>query len=311
MNYIETDKVILNNNEQLNPTLVCIICAGIVIEAKQCSICNRLSCSKCLINQTLPIQCQCESTQFTDLPDILLNQLRSLNIRSSCCNNLIPYDQYLNHYTSCSNLIKCSQCNFYYKRGEDHIICLKLSKGEKDMLTQDYINRTISQAFPDSGRDVFVHTGLYLPGKCYICGDKAKYNCYKCKGELCKQCGSVMVILKYKTIRNNISLAYDDYRKNLKCSVFFPIIHLYSSIKSPDYGITVAMILFITMYAFLGWLIDVLIFIGVVLVYIILMPMLFLILLCIFMTIYVLVVMPMLYFYWLFYLNKKRKCERC
>jgi hypothetical protein len=330
MNYIDADRVTLDPNETLNPLLLCLICSGIVIDPKQCESCEKLTCSSCLNNNTLPLSCpNCKGKSFTTAKEELYCDLHNLTIKSTCCERTIPYQSYLKHYELCPNLTRCPDCLFYYKTSEEHIICLKVSKGDNTTRNKDVIlapnnhsDNTVSEGtgsvnhnngVPDSlsGREVFVHPAMFrYIGKCYVCKGKSKFNCYKCKGKLCKKCGAVSNYFRFKFIREIIGTTVVDFENSIKFGLFFPIIsNCYLKQKTTQK--IAHTIFFLIFYLLVFWAIDFLIMIFVIVFYICVIPLLFISLICTFLLFYTFTVIPLIYCYWLFYLHRKRKCERC
>ncbi len=64
MNYIDVEKVIIDNKEIMTELLFCLICQGIVINPKECSKCQRPFCVRC-VNLLENKECAvCKNAEF-------------------------------------------------------------------------------------------------------------------------------------------------------------------------------------------------------------------------------------------------------
>jgi hypothetical protein len=196
MNYIDPDKVIVEQGE-LDESLICPICFGVLIDPVQCAKCHHCYCSGC-ISRLLTKQCSiCRDITFIINPADVLKQLEALKFRTLCCDEIITYSQNRYHYSLCKlaccpnvgctyvglkdmferhtsscpfKLIKCIRCNcdILYRDQRDHEAACLLSAVQPVSVPVVQVNR---------------------PSLCEQCVTRIiRYKCYKCNCRVCNKC---------------------------------------------------------------------------------------------------------------------------
>jgi hypothetical protein len=305
MNYIETEMIIIKPFEKLNHFLICILCAGVVIDPKQCTKCKKLVCSMCLLNKTTP-QCECGEINFIQPQEKVLQELKSLLIKSPCCSRQLNYDNYLTHLTNCPSMTQCQRCNIYHLKDQEHRNC------KEALVTENILSKDQTAINPPTTtREVFIHTTVTdLQKSCYICKQRARYACLKCRGDICQKCGTSCWIFGLNGFERRVRLKVVSYRKCMDWDYFCPV---FLKLNPEIVGSRGPRLTgnFYYFYFTGGWVIYLFILLMTTMVYIILIPFVFVACVCLCIFFYMIFVVPCLFIYWLFYLKGKRKCLKC
>jgi len=117
--YIDTECVInLNYYDSIKEIIVCNICTGILINARECSSCQNSFCKNCLdewicFNESCPYKCK--KTEFRESSRTLKNLLEKLHLKCLFCPNseiCYTYLNYINHIKNCENIkMSCPTCS--------------------------------------------------------------------------------------------------------------------------------------------------------------------------------------------------------
>lgn len=120
-NYIK-DK---DNFKSLIDFVICEKCKNILLNPKECSICNGIYCSTCIesniaepgVDILLKCPKSCVNSNFstTKMTVKLLSKLEFVCLKG--CDNILVYDNYLNHVNSCyGKMDKCPICESIVKK---------------------------------------------------------------------------------------------------------------------------------------------------------------------------------------------------
>jgi hypothetical protein len=309
MSYIDSDQIVLKENEVLNQLLICLICTGILISPKECSKCQRAFCEACL-KKLKPRRCGvCKNTVFVNAHIQTKYYLEALKFKTICCDTIIDYNQHKSHIEECPNTVLCKECNTKYIKEEEHNCPVVLARQLEENNNNAQLARrnTVGIDGIDTGREIFVHSGLVLPGKCKVCRERDhKFPCYICEKDVCEVCAPISVIFKIDRIRKYAREQFTDYASGFKCSTFFVIYSCYEEgLAECNYGAV------ITIYIFMGLLFDIFMATLIGVIYIIIIPLLYFLFFIVFSIFYILLYVPFTYFYWVICLNRRRACIKC
>jgi hypothetical protein len=212
MNYIDVDKVILENNQELNELLICLICQGIVIYPEECSSCQRPYCTNC-INRMEKKECaQCKTLTFNQAHIQTRRLLNELKFKTECCDTIIKYSDIPKHITECGEYTKCILCNKYYSKVDyEHSPLCKLTEqlNNNDMSKNTILplQNNFFQVINNDNSQI-----IQNPSKlCNICNTKDYVRkCKKCSHHICESCTYYPNVIDIFRINENyeIPLAY-------------------------------------------------------------------------------------------------------
>ena len=142
--YLDPDSVTnLAFYDSIREIVVCNICTGILINPRECSLCQNSFCKKCLdewtcINSSCPYKC--EKSEFRESSRTLKNLLEKLLFKCLfCCNTEInhPYPLFLNHLKSCERIkVNCPTCDSLVNKKtlNENKVYLKLKENYNNLL---------------------------------------------------------------------------------------------------------------------------------------------------------------------------------
>ena len=93
---IEADHLKMNQGEELDSILICTICQGILVNPKECKLCQRSFCTPCLdkwrVNSSICPN-QCKNPHFTNSHLVIRNSLDKLKFRcyNKSCEVVLSY----------------------------------------------------------------------------------------------------------------------------------------------------------------------------------------------------------------------------
>jgi hypothetical protein len=309
MSYIDADKIVLKENEVLNQLLICLICTGILIDPKECSKCQRAYCEGCL-KKLKPKRCSvCKHPSFVNAHIQTKYYLDALKFKTVCCDTVISYSDNKTHIQNCEHTVLCKDCNLKYIKEEDHICLVAANNDLRGGSNLELARRNTIGALDgvDTNREVFVHSGVVPPGRCYICRDREhKYQCYMCEKNMCERCAPITAVFKWDKVKKYAREQFADYMSGYKCSTFFVIYSCYEEgLSECNYSAV------ITIYIFLGLVFDIFMAALIGVIYVIVIPILYFLFFTVFMLLYFLIYVPFTYFNWIICYNRKRACIRC
>lgn len=100
--------------------ITCDICLGILMNPKQCSVCETTFCEDCInswTNKHNSCPMRCNSFKIVDPPRVLKNMLGKLEFKCTDCSKNFSYDKFCSHTKDCkgsdsnSNSSKCPVCS--------------------------------------------------------------------------------------------------------------------------------------------------------------------------------------------------------
>lgn len=137
--------------DSIREIVVCNICTGILLNPRECSLCQNSFCKKCLdewtcINSSCPYKC--EKSEFRESSRTLKNLLEKLLFHCNSCNSTEKeqtYALFLKHVKSCEKIkVNCPTCDslvnkktlnenkFYLKLKESYNNLLEKFKSSKE-----------------------------------------------------------------------------------------------------------------------------------------------------------------------------------
>jgi hypothetical protein len=125
MSYINSSRVIAKDNDTIADKLFCLLCKGLLVDPKHCTDCQTNICLSCLWKQINPKCNNCDSENFSNADHNIRSELNKLDIRVSCCNEIINYQEHKLHPNKCKNSKRCDFCCLFYFPDEIHI-CLRI-----------------------------------------------------------------------------------------------------------------------------------------------------------------------------------------
>lgn len=150
--YIDQDSITnLAFYDSIREIVVCNICTGILVNPRECSLCQNSFCKKCLdewtcINSSCPYKC--DKSEFRESSRTLKNLLEKLVFNCLYCSNAEknqPYPLFLNHLKICEKIkVNCPTCDtlvnkktlnenkFYLKLKENYNTLLEKFKNLKE-----------------------------------------------------------------------------------------------------------------------------------------------------------------------------------
>jgi hypothetical protein len=306
MSYIDSDRVVLNENEVLNQLLICLICTGILIDPKECSKCQRAYCEDCL-KKLKPNRCSvCKNLTFANAHIQTKYYLDALKFKTVCCDTIINYSENKTHIQNCEQTVLCKDCNIKYIKEEDHTCIVN----DNDLTNPGQValarTNTVAHDGIDTNREVFIH-GILPTSRCYICRERdIKYQCFLCEKNVCEKCAPISAVFKWEKIKRFAKEQFSDYMSGYKCSTFFVIYSCYEE-GSSDCSYSAVIVI----YIFLGLAFDIFMAALIGMIYVIVIPMVYLVFFTVFIMLYILAYVPFTYFNWIICLNRKRTCIRC
>lgn len=158
--YLDPDSIINTNFfESIKEIVVCTICSGILVNPRECSLCQNSFCKKCLdewtcLNDSCPFKC--EKSEFKESSRTLKNILEKLIFKCLFCDQVEKDGNYFNHLIHlkiCEKIkINCPTCDsivfkkrlkedkFYLKLKENYSLLIekfKILKEENQKLKED------------------------------------------------------------------------------------------------------------------------------------------------------------------------------
>lgn len=210
--------------ENVKEMLSCCICAGILINPKQCSTCENCFCSECIENwikksHTCPFKCS--YPKIKEGGRMIKNLLEKLifTCENKCGATNLSYNNKIEHMKICKNIkIVCDTCGAEYnenkinkkrnlfdelsKQYSDLRVDLKSLLEEKAVLKEKLRklkNKTINrngvlidkcEHFYGNYKPIFICCNQAFP--CYLCHDEEQFHHYEFSNKvLCLICGNI------------------------------------------------------------------------------------------------------------------------
>jgi hypothetical protein len=232
--YIETEKVVLNEGEEINNALICIICHNILKDPQECSKCQRAYCNSCikkLIRKLCPL---CKNNFFINPSIETLHYLNTMIFKLDGCECKVPYKEYNYHQNFCV----INKLTIHDKDRN-----LELEKLEEIKMNQIII------------KDENMNSIITSAEICDLCKLRSEINdkCYLCKKIFCYTCID-MDTFKIQKISNFIC----DLKK----------LHIFTYLDNHMYSYSVfKKIFYITLYIILGLFIDFTFYLIIAIIY--------------------------------------------
>jgi hypothetical protein len=348
MNYIDVDKIKLENNEKLNQLLICLICRGVLLDPMECSKCQRGYCSGCL-SQLDKRKCSvCNNLTFLPPHIQTKHNLEEITFETLCCKKVMSYNEYHNHFSDCPNSIQCVNtgctysdvkerldrhlkicpfkkitchvCNghYFFKDMDTHMpSCIDKAKNEVNI-------PIVTHNFVDDINALNVQTD---PGRCQKCKiNNQTLNCHKCKKNICTSCAgnnNILTIFGLLECNKKNAVQSNEVKTNVDVNAIvqenakeggkpFTGCFLFQQFKSEmsDGGF----VCFLIFYIILGWLLDLFMMISYLIIFLYFLAMVIGVgaaIIPVFLVFYYLIFAPIYYISWITCFKRRRKCVVC
>jgi hypothetical protein len=230
--------------------------------------------------------------------------LEAIKFKTTCCDTVLGYNNNKGHIDSCPNALVCGDCSVKHFKEDEHKCLTVIQEDHQNNLAR---RNTAGIEGIDSGREIFVHGSIAIPGRCIVCREREfKYQCYICEKKICEKCSPVSAIFKIDKVKRYAKEQFVDYLSGYKCSTFFVIYSCYEEGLS-ECSFTMV----ITIYVLMGLVFDIFMAALIGMIYVVVIPILYFLFFTVFMMVYVIFYIPFTYFHWIICLNRKRICIKC